>query len=130
MGFTYCPLLMSVACPGHSEREKFQSCLSEVAYRYPDEEAGDVDVFGVWVGLMIQDEPIRVHLGDIDVRIPRGTFAVVTENNQGHIGFTTYDTADRAQEAFDQWMYAYELYCAGRDYDDYMITSSTGRIGS
>lgn len=125
-----CSLEVSPDCDGHEGWRKFSSCLAEVAYLWPDDITGSVDGFGTWVGLMIQEKAERIEMMGIDITIPAGTYAVVREDEQGFIGFEVFDTAEAAQDRFDDWSRAYGLYLADQEHAEHTITSSTGRIGA
>lgn len=125
-----CSLEVSPDCDGHEGWRKFSSCLAEVAYMYPDMSTGNVDGFGMWVGLMIQEKAEQVDMMGIKVSIPAGTYAVVRENDRGFIGFEVFETAGAAQERFDAWESAYGAYEEACEHREHTITSSTGRIGA
>lgn len=132
MRFTlkHCEAGISPDCPGHASVDKFPNCLIGALYgNDADQTTGNVDGFGRWVGLYVDDQAVTVHHGDILVTVPAGTYAVLTEDEHGFIGFDLYDTAESAQAMFDAWETDYGIYCDQADMHEYAITSSTGRIG-
>jgi hypothetical protein len=135
MAFTLkrCDAEVSPKCPGHSPVGKFPDCLIEALYGGSfDEETGTVDGFNRWVGLIIQAEAETVDMdtvAEIPVTIPAGTFLIITENDQGHIGVETYPNAEEAQSAFDEWERLYGLWCEAEEAREAEIMTSSGRIG-
>jgi hypothetical protein len=127
----HCDAEVSPRCPGHSTVDKFPDCLIEALYGGMfDEETGTVDGFDRWVGLIIQAEAETVDtVTEIPVTIPAGTFLIITENDQGHIGVETYPTAEEAQSAFDEWERRYGLWCDAEEAREAEIMISNGRIG-
>lgn len=129
---TKCDPVVSPECPGHASVDKFPDCLSTALYGSNfDATTGTVDGFNRWVGLVIQAEAetIDCHENDIPVTIPAGFAAVLTEDDRGFIGWTTYDTAEAAQHDFDRWESAYADYCEDAECREARIVSSTGRTG-
>jgi hypothetical protein len=124
---THCPASVSPKCPGHQGWEKFPDCLTEALYAAPDETTGDVDGFGYWYGLVIQEKAETLESDTCPVTIPAGTFWLISESNQGHVTVTEYLTAQEAQQAYDLADIAYGEWCAGQDYAEYSIVSSTGQ---
>lgn len=128
---TRCNGEVTPVCPGHSPLDKYPDCLTEALYGGMfDAETGTVDGFGMWVGLVIQTEAETVDGGQgVEVVIPAGTCLIITENDQGHLTVTTYDTAEEAQSAYDEWERLYGEWCEVAEAREAMITSSTGRVG-
>lgn len=118
-------------CPGHSPFDKYPDCLTEALYGGMfDAETGTVDGFGYWVGLVIQAEAETVDGGEgVEVVIPAGTCLTIVENDRGHLTVTTYDTAEEAQTAFDDWEERFGAYLDSVDTREARITSSTGKVG-
>lgn len=127
----HCPKEISPNCDGHAGVDKFDSCLVEALF-YADHDAqtGDVDGFGRWVCLVIQDEAETLDSNrDLPVTIPAGTYMVITTDDHGFVGYDVYESAQQAQEAFDGWEARYGAYLDAFEAREYVITSSTGRIG-
>lgn len=126
-----CEHEVSPQCPGHGWWEKFSDCLSEALYAStPNDQTGTVDGFGYWVALYVNDDRETIDGPDgLKVTIPAHTYAVITEDDRGSIGFDTYPTVEGAQAAYDRWDAAYGAYLDASEYREYAITSSTGRIG-
>lgn len=130
---TVCDLAISPECPGHEGWQKFADCLTEALYSAGDDgSTGNVDNFGWHISLIVQDmaETIDAAYDDVKITIPAGTYCLIRTNDQGHVYRDTYDTAEDAQAAFDDWESRYGDYLAGLDAREYAIVSSTGRIGS
>jgi hypothetical protein len=123
----HCDPAISPKCPGHESWERFTNCLIAALYHAPDTETGSVD-WRIWAGLVIQEQPETIP-GEYPVTVPAGTYAMVTENDRGHVRFQTFDTAQAAQDAFDEIESTYGDWLSGNDFREYAITSSTGRIG-
>lgn len=128
---TYCPGEISPACPGHQGWEKLDSCLLAALYHADhDATCGDVDGFGWWSALIIQDKAETLESADCPVTIPAATYWVIQENDQGHVYVCAFDTAEQAQTAYDAHEAAYGAWLDASDAREYAITSSTGRIGA
>lgn len=127
---THCDRSISPNCPGHEGTDKFGSCLAEALhYCDHDDTTGDADGFGRWVGLVIQTESETLDSDrDLPVTIPAGTYAIVSEDGCGFTSMDTYDTAEQAQAAFDDWADRYGLYLAEADRREFDIIHSTGRV--
>lgn len=128
---TECDPSVSPDCPGHSPTDKFPDCLIGALYfSGSDECTGDVDGFGWWVGLYLCEKAETIDDGTgVKVAVPAGTYAVITEDDRGFIGFDLYSCAESAQRMFDAWEADYGLYCEQSDSREERITSSTGRVG-
>lgn len=127
---TRCPEDVSPDCPGHQGWERFAECLTEALYYSTDNgRTGNVDGFGWWVALFIQDTAETIDHDDLKVTIPAGTYLIIRENDQGHIHVDEYETAEEAQAAFDDWEARYAAYLNEQDARELSITSSTGRVG-
>lgn len=120
----YCDKAIAPDCTGHQGWEKVPSCLVDALRMEPDAQTGTVD-WDVWAGLIIQDKAETFD----GVNIPAGTYMVITENDQGHVRWEQYPTAQAAQDAFDLIDNAYGDYLHARECREYAIVSSTGRTG-
>lgn len=127
---TYCAPGISPECTGHTPTDKYRECLVSALYgSHMDATTGTVDGFNRWVGLVIQAEAETVDDGDTPVTIPGGTFGVLTEDDRGFITWDTYDTAEAAQGAFDDWELRYGLWCEAEEMREAEIMTTSGRIG-
>lgn len=126
----FCDRKVTRWCPGHSSWEKFSDCVVEsLMHADADEVTGTVD-WHVWAGLYLVEETESITGRDgWSVDIPAGTYAVITENDQGHVHMATYPTAEQAQSAFDQIDRAYGLWCEAEDRREQEIMIMSGRIG-
>lgn len=128
----HCPKDISPDCPGHEGWQKFTDCLTEALY-YADSDgtAGEVDGFGWYVSLFIQDtaETIDAAYDGVKVTIPASTYCLIRTNDQGHVYRDDYGTAEEVQEAFDAWDSDYSDWLEAEDMRELAITSGTGRIG-
>jgi hypothetical protein len=99
-----------------------------------DETTGNVDGFEIHVSLFIQDKAETIdacaYPETVKVTIPAGTYCLLIENSQGHVTMLDYDTADKAQAAFDLWDQQYSDWLDAEDARELSITSSAGRIGA
>lgn len=130
-----CPIEISPDCPGHTWSEKLSTCLISALYSADaDEVTGTVDGFGIHVSLFIQEKAETIdgnaYPETVKVTIPAGTYCLLIENSQGHVTMLDYDTADKAQAAFDLWDEQYSAWCDVEDARELSITSGTGRIGA
>lgn len=131
-----CPVEISPDCPGHEGWERLSTCLISALYTATaDGTTGNVDGFEIHVSLFIQEEAETIdhptdNGHDIEVTIPAGTYCLLIENSQGHVTMLDYDTADKAQSAFDLWDDQYSAWCDAEDARELSITSGTGRIGA
>lgn len=125
-----CPAEVSPNCPGHTVTEKYRDCLTAALIECPDDTTGNVDGFGLWVGLVIQAEAIELPSGaGVPVFIPADTYRLISEDNDGHVVSVEFQTAEGAQRAFDDWQDDYSAYLHAVDMREHAITSSTGRVG-
>lgn len=132
-GFT-CPAEVSPDCQGHSWADKFTDCVTSALYGAVDAETGSVDGWGLWVGLVIQTDPVELPGAHGPVFIPGDTYRLISEDSDGRIVVATFETAAGAQQGFDDLDDAYGGYRRGMedhavDMREKHITSSTGRIG-
>ena len=125
---THCDKAVSPMCPGHQGWEKWPDCLTPALWHANDGETGNSDCPIGFVVLIIQDKAETLDSDECPVTIPAGTYMTIRENDQGHIKVTDYDTAQAAQDAFDQAVAAYDAFMWAQECRELDIISSTGRV--
>lgn len=130
-----CSAEMSPDCPGHEWWERLSDCLTVALHATTDDgSTGNVDGFGLHVRLFIQETTETIdgcaYPDTVKVTIPAGTYRLLIEDDQGHVTVLDYDTAERAQAAFDLWEERYSAYLDAEEMRELNIVSSTGRIGA
>lgn len=127
---TYCDKEIAPNCEGHQGWEAITDCVVQACWDHPDETTGNVDGFGSFVALVIQEKDETTADG---ILVKAGTYLTIRTNDQGFIYPTEHETAQAAQDEFDSWDQAYGTYLAGEDHSDalsgaYMVSS--GRTGA
>jgi hypothetical protein len=117
-------------CPGDHDasKDKWPDCLTLALWYANDSDTGNVDSPVGFVVLVIQEKAEYLDSDDCPLVIPADTYMTIRENDQGHISVTQYDTAQAAQDAFDQAVADYDAYMWAEDCRDLDIIASTGRI--
>lgn len=123
---TYCDKAIAPDCTGHSAFTKWPDCVSEECWQYPDETTGNVDGFGYFVALIIQEKDETTSAG---ILVKAGTYLTIREDDQKFIEVLYWKTAQAAQDAFDRWESAYGDWCHGEDMREAQIMATSGRIG-
>lgn len=126
----FCDRRVTRWCPGHSWWEQHADCtVWALAHADADESTGSVD-WHVWAALYLVDTPDTLPgPAGWSVDIPGGTYAVITENDHGHVHMATYGTPEGAQAAFDLIEREYGLWCDAEDRREQEIMIRSGRIG-
>ena len=129
-----CDPNVSPDCRGHSTKDRFRDCLTSALYGAVDAETGNVDGWGLWVGLVIQTDAVELCGAHGPVYVPGDTYMLIGEDSDGRIIVSPFRTAEYVQRAFDDLDDAYQGYLRGmedhvRDVREAHITASTGRIG-
>lgn len=109
---TYCDKDIAPDCEGHSGLSKWDDCLSEELWQYPDATTGNVDSVGWFVALIIQHKRETTSAG---ITIPAGTYITIRETDNGTIYVTSFPTAEEAQADFDAWESLYGDYLSGQE---------------
>lgn len=123
-----CDPAISPMCPGHEGWEKWPDCLTPALWHACDAQTGTVESPIGYVVLIIQEKAESLDSDECPVTIPAGTYMTIRENDQGHISVTSYESAQAAQDGFDEAERAYGDWSWEQDCRELDIIASTGRV--
>lgn len=110
--YVYCDKDIAPNCTGHSAFSKWPDCVSEECWQYPDDQTGHQDTVGWHVALVLQHKDERTANG---ILVKAGTYLVIQETDNGSVTVTTHETAQAAQDDFDEWESIYGDYLSAQD---------------
>jgi hypothetical protein len=122
MSLRYCGLL---ECNGHLS--KYDNCLTEALHEscsamvgWADEEGGSCDSPYGYRWLILGHDSIEVKAfdwsGGFDIRTVPGTYLIITTTDQGFVYLESFDTADEAKAAYDEFDRLYGIWSEANEY--------------
>lgn len=109
---TYCDKAIAPHCAGHSAFTKWPDCVSEECWFYPDDQTGDCGTVGWYVALILQHTDETTANG---ILVKAGTYLTIRETDAGHVYVQTHESAQAAQDEFDEWESLYGDYLSGQE---------------